>query len=422
MKIKSRKVLIPVGVVVAVVVAVAVLVYPAWSARQGDDAVWVVSSAADEVIDFDADRLLVSEGDNYLVLDRATGATRSTSFAASQSRAALVPGGVVESRRGTLRMMPDKGRPWQVETGGTDYDLVAVTDKLAVAEVRTSETSVLTGFALTDGTPVWTVPDLLRVGFTRLGREPARPPRALHTTSLVAVQDRGGWHLVTAGTGERVVDVPVPEGDVPSVPIPTGDLAVYDTNDLCADITLLGPGATPVVWPDGPPDAECGLVWVVDNRRVLLIAPRDGRDLIGNNQAVRLYSLALGTGQVTGLDWRGTFVDLINANEDEIARSWGRYLALDGAVYDTGTGRVVWRGDPVWIGGDTAVTAGPVSGLDRVAPGVTGESLWVRLADAATGEPGGGEFVTDDPVYGVSVLDRGQVVVFAGGQAALLSR
>lgn len=194
---------------------------------------WVVSGTADGVIDFDADRLLVSELDNYSVLDRATGATRSTRFAANQSRAALVPGGVVENRRGTLRMMPDKGRPWQVETSGTDYYLVAVTDELAVAEVRTGLTSVLTGFALADGTPVWTVPDLLRVGFTRLGREPARPPRALHTTSLVAVQDRVGWHLVAAGTGERVVDipdVPVPEGDIPSVPIPTGDLAVYDTD------------------------------------------------------------------------------------------------------------------------------------------------------------------------------------------------
>lgn len=35
MKIKSRKVLIPVGVVVVVLVAIAVLVFPAWSTRQG---------------------------------------------------------------------------------------------------------------------------------------------------------------------------------------------------------------------------------------------------------------------------------------------------------------------------------------------------------------------------------------------------
>jgi len=426
------KIKLLIAAVVVALVAVAIVVYPAWSARRGDDARWVVASTADRVVDFDADRVLLAGGhDGFRVLDRATGATMLTRVTGAddyQSGAALVPGGVVVSTGGRLRMIPERGGPgWQQETA--EYVLVAVTDAVVVAAVKVPRESgpryALAGFALADGAPVWTVPDLSRVGFVDIGVEPARPPGALRRTSLVAVLDGAGWHLVAAGTGKRVADVP-------DVAVPTGDLAVVlasgaDTrpagaSDRCADFTLAGPDAVPVTWPDDAPDAECGVVWAFDDKRVLLIAPREDGELTGNDQAVRLFSVAPHTGKVTGLDWRGVYTDLINENEAEIARSWGRYLALDGTVYDTDTGRAVWRGNPVWLGDDTAVTTSPVSALDRLAPGVTGDSLRVHVADAATGEPTGDEFITDDTVRGVSVLDRGQAVVFAGGEAALLSR
>jgi hypothetical protein len=163
-------------------------------------------------------------------------------------------------------------------------------------------------------------------------------------------------------------------------------------------------------------------VWAFDGRRVLVIASRDGTELRGGDQAVRLFSVALDTGTVTELDWRGRYGDVINAGERDLTQSWGRYLFSRGAVYDTTTGKPRWGADNAWLNGDTAVIASPVAGMDRLGAGANENDRWLRMADAASGEPAGDELITDGTIYAVYVLDRGQAVVFAGPEVALLSR
>ncbi|HEY0448687.1 hypothetical protein [Actinophytocola sp.] len=418
MKLRSRAVVIAVVAVVLVLVAGAVFVYPAWSARQGQDARWVVANSATEVLDYDANRLLVTGGYEAWVLDRATGDTKRSWFAGADSRAALVPGGVViSSDTGKLAVsMGGGGQDWQKDQAKEKYTLVAVRGNVVVAAVKLEDSMSLTGFALADGAQVWTIPNLYRVGFVDPETEPMRPPGALRTTTVIPVRDNDGWRLVAAATGAVLTRTP-------DVPVVAGDVAVSATGVPCADLTLIGAPNPTVTWPGGAPDAECTPVWAIDDQRILLIAPRTGPKLVGGDQAMRLFSLALATGRVTELDWRGAYVDLTTSwAAKDIARSWGRYLFTRGAVYDTTTGKPRWRTDAAWLAGDTAVTTAAVSGVDRLAPGVTGESREVRLADAATGEPAGDSFVTGGPVDNAAVLDHGQALVFAGDEVALLSR
>jgi hypothetical protein len=127
---------------------------------------------------------------------------------------------------------------------------------------------------------------------------------------------------------------------------------------------------------------------------------------------VAMVSVALDTGLVTRLDWTGSYPDSDTQDVGrELTRSWGRYLVSRGVVHDTSTGEEKWRAAEVWLSGATAVVAEPVTGLDRLAAGASADSRWVRLADAATGEPTGGEVITEHEVRGAYVLDRGEAVV-----------
>jgi hypothetical protein len=404
-------------VVLVVLIVGAVLLYPAWSARHGKHARWVIEHAANTLVDYDADRLLVAGGNDHAVLDRATGATRTSWFGTAESRGALVPGGIVGSDIGKLWMEPDGEAPgWEKAGVAEEYTLVAVRDDVVVAAVKRDRDYTLTGFALADGTQVWTMPNLERVGFVEMGTEPARPPGALRTTRLIPVvrANAPGWTLVDSGSGAVVATTP--EGAVPVAMGPTA----LSASTTCADLSFAGMGGA-VTWPD-PPGGDCSPVWAFDDHRVLLIASRDGTELIGGDQAVRLFSVALDTGKATELDWRGRYVDVIDAGERELAQSWGRYLFSRGTVYDTSTGTARWHADNAWINGDTAVVAGPVTGMDRLASGAAEDDRWLRVADAATGEPTGDKLITDGSIYGAYVLDRGQALVFAGTEVALLSR
>lgn len=409
--------MVPAVVVVLVLVTAGVLLYPSWSAAQGRQARWVVDTSASDVLDYDADRLLLAGGRDMMIVDRATGATKSSWGTSYGARAALVPGGVVVSSDGTLSARGDE-QDWVKQGGAEQYTLVAVRGDVVVAEVAVGLTHALTGFALADGAPVWTVANLTRIGFLAMGEEPARPPGALRTTRLVPVIRAGvdGWTLLDAATGAVVATTPSSD----SVPVATGNVAVTADLAQCADLAFFAAPNRTVDWP-ADPDAECSPVWAFDGQRVLLIAPRDGTDLVGGDQQVRLFSVAVATGRVTELDWHGTYRDVALDGEEEIIHSWGRYLFSKGTVYDTNTGKPRWQAEAVWLNGDTAVVTEPVSGLDRVGAGADDDSRWLRLTDAATGEPTGDEYITDIPTT-VVVLDRGQALVLAGVETALLAR
>jgi hypothetical protein len=154
---------------------------------------------------------LVVGGTDHAVLDRATGATRLSWFGTVESRAALVPGGVVTSDVSTLSLSRDgDGTVWEKAGGTEQYTLVAVRDEVVVAAVKLADGYTLTGFALADGTQVWTMSNLVRVGFVKQGTEPARPPGALRTTRLIPVvrANAPGWSLVDAGSGAVVATTP----------------------------------------------------------------------------------------------------------------------------------------------------------------------------------------------------------------------
>ncbi|MEU6647187.1 hypothetical protein ABZ863_32310 [Saccharomonospora sp. NPDC046836] len=417
------------AVVVLVLVVGVVLAYPAWSARRGADARWVVASNADTVLDYDADRVLVEDDGLLTVLDRATGEDQSAGRVDWQQRAALVPGGVVASADGYLALRDRSGRVMWEKTDSHTLVTVDIGAGVAVVAVEgTNRVSTLTALALTDGTPKWTIPDLGRVGNVSFTEEPARRPGALRTTRLIPVIPMWGypsgtaatpatWQLVSAATGEVVAETV--QTDDRGVPFAFGDAAMHSDWPSCAEVALIG--GPQVRWPDGPPEGTCGTVWLVDPERVLIWSWREPGSR-GGEEGIRLFSLRTATGTVTELNWQGGYLDTTGDEGRELARSWGRYLFSKGAVYDTRTGEERWRAEEVWLSGDTAVTVSGVSGIDRLAAGASDRSRWVRVTDAATGEPNGGAYITLGPVYSVTPLDLGEVLVLAGGEAVLLSR
>lgn len=411
--------MVPAVVVLVLLVAAGVLLYPSWSTAQGRHARWVVESNAMEVLDYDADRLLLVDGTDMMLVDRASGATELSWFAPRGSRAVLVPGGVAfSSSTGTLSARVDD-KDWVKQGLEEKYTLVAVRDDVVVADVAVGLKHTLTGFALTDGAPVWTMANLTRIGFVDMGEEPPRPPGALRTTRLIPVMRMGvdGWSLLDAATGAVVATTPPSD----TVPVATGDVAVPASLTRCAALAIFAAPDRTVDWPE-PPDAKCTVAWAFDGQRVLLVAPREGAHLIGGDQPVRLFSLAVDTGRVTELDWHGTYADVnLGDGAQEITHSWGRYLFTNGTVYDTHTGKPGWQAEAAWLNGDTAVVAEPVAGLDRVGAGADDDSRWLRLTDAKTGEPTGDEYITDLPTT-VAVLDHGQALVMAGDEMALLAR
>lgn len=433
----KTRLLVAAGALVVVAAVLAVLAYPAWSAAQGDDARWVVGSEATKVLDYDDERLLLLDGVSLTVLDRETGEESRAGMVDFREGAALVPGGVLAGYNGTLALTGPDGRVvWEKQKESRDdpvHELVAVDVDagVAVAEVGpefSTGPTTLTGFALTDGAPVWTMPDVARVGSLSGGNPPARSLGWLRTTALLPVIRVGGyppgtaaepatWSLVSAATGE--VTAEVVEGGGAGRPVAVGDVALPTQAPDCADLAIIG--GPEVRWPDGPPAGECGLVWKLDPERALLTAWADQNATRGGDDPVKLYALALRTGEITELDWTGGYADtIVNATSGDLNDSWGRYLYSRGAVYDTETGAVRWRAEQVWLAGDTAVVAEPVTGLDRLASGVSDDGRWLRLADATTGEPTEGGYISDG-FYDVVVLDHGEALVLTGGEAALLS-
>ncbi len=283
----------------------------------------------------------------------------------------------------------------------------------------------LTAFALADGAPVWTLPDLARADPFVIGPFTIRPPGWLRETELVPVIRTGGytappatqparWSLVDVATGTITGESVAT--DVIGPPVTFGTMATAAWGQECADLTIIG--GPEVTWPDGPLDGECFIVWAIDRDRLLLNAWE------GDDGSVALASLALDSGVVTRLDWTGFYFDSDTTDPDvgsEMTRSWGRYLVSRGVVHDTASGAQRWRASEVWLTGETAMVAEPVTGLDRLAAGASAESRWLRLADAATGEPTGGEVITEHPVLGAYVLDRGEAVVLTTEETVLLT-
>lgn len=119
-----------------------------------------------------------------------------------------------------------------------EFDLVAVEAGLAVAALSPAQNagpSTLTAFALEDGAPVWTMPEVARVGTLRLGTDPVRPPGWLRTTALLPVIRVGGypsdtaaepatWSLVSAATGE--VTAELVQGGAAGMPVGVGEVAL----------------------------------------------------------------------------------------------------------------------------------------------------------------------------------------------------
>jgi hypothetical protein len=224
----------------------------------------------------------------------------------------------------------------------------------------------------------------------------------------------GTWSLLRVTSGEIVGTA---ETDQPHSLVATGDTAVLSTMPDCGDLTLVG--GPEVTWPGEPPAVECGPVWAFDTERVL-VPVRVGPDKFAATDDVRLHSVDLESGKVTELDWTGTLADtLVDRDGSELRRSWGRYLFADGAVYDTRTGEEKWRGDDVWLAGDTGVVAEELDWLDELAPG--DGDRWLKVVDAATGEPARGGYITDDEVVDAYVLDRGEAVVFTTEETVLLT-
>jgi hypothetical protein len=56
---------------------------------------------------------------------------------------------------------------------------------------------------------------------------------------------------------------------------------------------------------------------------------------------------------------------------------------------------------------------------ERLAAGASGDARWLRLADAATGEPTEGGYIAGG-LYDVVVPDRGEALVLTGGEVALI--
>ena len=432
MKISLRRRRVVLGLVLAVVLVGAlvavVLAYPAWSAKRGDDAHWVANRSAAALLDYDDKRMLAvdSEGE-LLVFDRATGASRRMGRVDLQRRAALLPGGVVSSVNGRLVVTDTDGEAiWKKESGG-GYTLLAVDVEAGVVVAADDRSPYnVVGFDLADGTPVWTVEDVARVGNIRVGVEPARPPGAFRNTGLVPVLRRGDypgpgepyrpekWSLLNVVSGGIMATT---EMDNPDSPVAAGDVAVPGALADCGDLSILG--GPDVTWPGEPPAVECEPVWAFDTERVL-VPVRVGPDKFAATDDVRLHSVDLASGKITELDWTGTLADtLVDRDGKELTRSWGRYLFADGAVYDTRTGAEKWRGDDVWLASDTGLVAEDLSWIDKLAPG--DGDRWLKVVDAATGEPAAGGYITDDEVVEAYVLDRGEAVVFTTEETIFLT-
>jgi hypothetical protein len=435
--VTKTRLLVAAGVLVVAAAVLAVLAFPAWSASRGDDARWVVDTDATKVIDYDDERVLVlNDGVSLTVLDRETGEASRAGMVDFREGAALVPGGVVASYQGTLALTGPDGRVvWEKQKESRAdpvYELAAVDVDagVVVAEVGpeygTGPTNLM-GFALADGAPVWTMPDVAEFESLHGIDSPARRPGWFRTTTLLPVVRIGGyapgtatepttWNLVSAATGE--VTAEVREGGGVGRPVAVGDVAVRTEVPNCADLEIIG--GPEVRWAYGPPAGECDLVWKLDPDRVLLTSWADQNATEGGDDPVKLHSLALRTGKVTEIDWTGAYIDtIVDATSGDLNDSWGRYLRSRGVIYDTETGAARWRGELVWLAGDTAVIGEPVTGLDRLASGAEDDSRWLRVADAATGE------VTDSGYLAatlreVQVLDQSQAIVLTGSEAALI--
>jgi hypothetical protein len=438
------------GVIAVALLAGFVAAYPTWSARNGNNAVWVADDAyssgglsGGSVLDYDDDRILVHDGrDSLVILDRRTGEPLFDVFSQQfEVYAALVPDGVVHSDRSGLEVVRADGSRWEVPGRSHmvgDAVLVAADVEAGhvVAAVRGEENpdepTRLVAYALDDAAIRWEVPDVGRAGFTRQGEHPAAPPGFLRQARLYPVvlldgwDGDGGaeWSMIDTRTGD-VVEQIVTEG----VPLTAGEYVVSGSRGVCAELTLSRLGDdVPIQWPDGVADAQCDLVRAISPDRMYVRVPAEAEKLERVDDLVRLFHIDPGDGVVTELDWQGRSqdVDGLTPGRADASRSWGGYFyGGDAAMYNASTGSAAWElDDPgafgAWSGAEVAVVTSTTSSLDRLVTDATDSSLWYHLVDVHTGERTGGSFLGRYPVSDVAVLDHGQALVLAGNQIVLL--
>jgi hypothetical protein len=426
------------GAFTVVAVAGALLAYPAWSAKHGNGVTWTTDVVAGALLDYDESRLLLVDSGTgpgeLIVVNRRTGAVQPAGSVDLQRRASLVPDGVVASVDGNLVLTNSDGEPgWtkaQVPAEWPLHTLVAVDldAGLVVSAVDPPDKGYsLTAFAVADGTPVWTVPDLGRVGNIRVGAEPARPPGAFRDAELIPVIRRSDfgprasalaatWSLVSVETG-TIVTKAVEDTSTGS-PLATGAVAVPDGVTDCSTLSVAG-SRTPVRWKESPPAVDCEPIPALDSKRVLLTARREAEE-VGGRHRITLLSLALDTGEVTTLDWNGTPADTyVQQRGRELLQSWGRFLFLDGVVYDTTTGQKAWTAEEAWITDDGAVVAERVTGIGRLVMGASDNSRWLRLVEPRTGADTGSTYISDQPVKNAYPID-GQALIITTSKIILL--
>ncbi|OLF14667.1 hypothetical protein BU204_25900 [Actinophytocola xanthii] len=413
-----------------VLVAGAVLIYPAWRAKQGNGVKWTTDITAGALLDYDEGRLLLVDtttGPGQLtVVNRRTGGVQQAGTVDLQRRASLVPDGVVASVGGELILTGADGDPvWTKKQGlgsfplhtlvAVDLDAGVVLSAVDPPEFGGS----LTAFAIADGAPVWTIPNINRVGNFRIKAEPVRPPGALRDTTLIPVIRQGDfgphatamiatWSLVSVKTHTFVTTVV--EDTSTGNPLATGAATVPNGVADCSALTVAA-SSTPVRWKESPPAVDCDLVPALDSTRVLMTARREAEQ-VGGRHRVTLLSLTLESGEVTRLDWRGTLADTyVQRQGRELQQSWGRFLFLDGVVYDTTTGQKAWTAEEAWITDDGAVVAERVTGIDRLVTGASDDSRWLRLVDPRTGDATGGSYISDQPVTNAYPVDDEALII-----------
>jgi hypothetical protein len=425
-----RVALAVVGAFTVVVITGAFLAYPAWSAKQGNSVKWTTDIAAGALLDYDENRLLLVDtttGPGKLVLvNRSTGVVQPAGAVDLQRRASLVPDGVVASVDGDLVLTNSDGEPlWTKAQGLGDtplHTLVAVdlNASLVVSAVDAPDKGYsLTAFAIADGTPVWTVPNLGRIDNIRVGAEPVRPPGAFRDAKLVPVIRRSDfgphpsalvatWSLVSVETGAIVAKAV--ENTSTGSPLAMGAMAVPNGVADCSALTLVA-SSTPVHWKESPPAVDCNPIPALDSKRVLLTARQEAEE-VGGRHRITLLSLALDSGEVTTLDWNGTLADTnVQQRGRELLQSWGRFLFLDGVVYDTTTGQKAWTADEAWITDDGAVIAERVTGIDRLVTGASDNSRWLRLVDPRTGADTRSNYISDQPVKNAYPIDDQALII-----------
>ncbi|WP_129668578.1 PQQ-binding-like beta-propeller repeat protein [Phytoactinopolyspora endophytica] len=441
---------VTIGIMVVALAAALIMAYPAWSARRGGDAVWVVDHAVTSgglsgrsLLDYDDDRLLISDDQNSLaVRSREDGEELFDVYSQQlEPIAALVPSGVVHSDHHGLHVIDDDGSVrWEVlsgadDVGATTLVAVDVEEGHVVAAVdgrEVSDPKRLVAYGLDDGDIRWELPDVGRAGFTDQGEPPRTPPGALRQARVYPVVFNGDfrddgesiWSLVDTRDGDVVREITT-EG----VPVATGEFVFARKRQACAEVTVFRMDQeVQLDWQGEVPSAECDLVWSVSEERAYLAVPAEAREFDRVDDLVHVFYVDLNAATLTELEWEGPRdeVDGTTPGPADASRSWSsHFYGSDGTMYDVSTGAAAWElDDPdafgAWSAGDTAVVTSALSRFDRFVTDGTETSLWYHVVDVETGEPRGGRFIGRWPSIDVAVLDQGQAVILSEDQIALL--